>query len=46
MDLIQKENAEETNLTISVISYSGHLQNFIQLQLLSCKSIMYDHDLG
>ncbi len=46
MDRIQKENAEETNPAISVISYSGHLQNFIQLQLLSCKTIIYYHDLG
>jgi len=37
MDRIQKASAEETKLAISVISYSGHLQNFIQLQLLSCK---------
>ena len=39
MALILKENAEEINLAISVISYSGHLQNFIQLQLLSFKTI-------
>jgi len=46
MDLIQKVNAEEIKLPHLQSSYSGHLQNFIQLQVLSCKQYLSYHDLG